>query len=149
MKLHVAREKFTSRSTVGSLYLDGKFFCYTLEPPKTPDPAAMPTIVCIPPAIYAAHLFESPEWTRKCGYPFLVIAVDGVPGRSGIEFHIGNRPPDTRGCCLVGLSKAADWVGSSEDAFYRLMHRIIGDIYDPSHGPLTVEYTEPEQSPAP
>jgi hypothetical protein len=31
MKLKLVRELFTPTETMGSLFIDGKFFCYTLE----------------------------------------------------------------------------------------------------------------------
>ena len=47
MKIEVIRHTFTERSTIGSLYLNGKFECYTLEDvvrvgEKVPGATAIP-----------------------------------------------------------------------------------------------------------
>lgn len=130
--ISVARQVFTPLSTRGSLTI-GKNTYASIEPPNGPE--------LHQPGIFTAKLYLSPEWTRKVGYPFWVPLVD-VPGRTGIEIHIGNGPKDTLGCTCVGMNGSADWVGSSEDAFYRLMHEILGAI--PSlDTEFLVEYTEP------
>jgi hypothetical protein len=117
--LAVERQIFTPRSTVGSLLVDGVFFCYTLEPPKEGSPSLL-----IPTGTFEAVLAVSPKFTELYGYPFRVPLLANVPGRTEIEMHIGNGPPDTLGCTLLGLTKAADWVGESENAFFRLFHRL-------------------------
>lgn len=138
MKIHIARDTYTKKSTQGSLYLDGSFFCYTLEPPAS-IPFQPGDPICVPAGFYPATTYESPKWSARYGYPFLVVELRNIPGRSEIEIHIGNRPADTLGCILVGGAKSQDAIDSSEDAFYRLMHRIAGSL---PHDLLSVEITD-------
>ena len=126
MLLTVARQIFTPKSTSGRLSIDGAQFCYTLEPPRGP--------MLHPPGIYQASLYVSPEWTTKRGYPFRLPLLKDVPGFTGIEIHIGNIAADTKGCTVVGLTQSVDAVGYSEDAFFKLFHRLPEDFQ--------VEYTE-------
>jgi hypothetical protein len=58
MKIEVIRHTFTERSTIGSLYLNGKFECYTLEDvvrvgEKVPGATAIQQPVQARPAIAA------------------------------------------------------------------------------------------------
>src|SRR5262249_11019059 len=89
MKLEVKRQWFTTRSTVGELFIDGVHFCYTLEPP-TRDDEIKPR--AIPVGTYDVRIGWSPKHHR------LIPMVGGVPGFSGVEIHIGNYPRDTEGC---------------------------------------------------
>lgn len=130
--LSVARQVFTAKSSRGTLTI-GKNTYATLEPPRGPELHQA--------GIFTATLYRSPEWTAKLGYPYFVPLIK-VPGRVGIEMHIGNGPGDTLGCTCVGLSGAPDWVSNSEDAFYRLMHQILGSL-STLDTEFIVEYTEP------
>jgi Family of unknown function (DUF5675) len=130
--LSIDRQVFTAKSTRGTLTI-GKTAYSTIEPPRGPE--------LHQPGIFTATLYHSPEWTKKIGYPFLVPLIQ-VPGRTGIEIHIGNGPGDTLGCTCVGLTGAADWVNNSEDAFYRLMHQIVGNLSS-LDSEFIVEYLEP------
>lgn len=62
---------------------------------------------CIPVGTYDCTII--PERRR--------IALHDVPGRDGIQIHIGNFPQDSTGCILVGKSRsiknAAVWASSS------------------------------------
>lgn len=53
--------------------------------------------------------------------------VNGVPGRSEIHIHIGNKVKDTLGCILVGTSVLNDTLSGSRDAFAALMHETKGE----------------------
>jgi len=113
MLITVQRETFSDASTCGTLSLDGAFECYTLEPPVRDFKPC-----CIPAGNYPVVLQESAK------FGFIVPCVQNVPGFTAIEIHIGNKPDDTEGCCLVGQSQSQDWVGSSRDAFDALMLKL-------------------------
>ena len=126
MKLSVERQIFTLKSTQGALSIDGLFFCYTLEPPRGAQ--------LIPVGIYPASLDVSPKFTEHYKYDFRVPLLKNVPGHTAVEMHIGNTPRDTTACTLVGMSKSVDALESSEDAFFKLFHRLPQDF--------VVEYVE-------
>lgn len=97
------------------MFVDGAFFCYTLEPPKRENikPRA------IPPGTYELTIRFSPKHGR------LIPHVENVPGFSEIEIHIGNYPKDTEGCCLVGTTRSLDFVGGSHGAFDTLFAKML------------------------
>lgn len=132
MRVTVKREIFTTRSTIGSFKL-GPMTFYTLEPAK--NPADRPNSLLIPPGLYKAVIYVSPKFTEQRGYPFRVPLLQDVPGRTEIEWHIGNLPSDTEGCTLIGLSRSPDALGYSTDAFFQCFHRLIE--------PLEIEYVNP------
>ncbi len=79
--------------TIGKLYIDGQFFCNTIEPVALKAPAK-------PRAIdkgeYKVILEYSPRFKMKLPTPL------GVKGFEGVRFHAGNSVKDTVGCILVG-----------------------------------------------
>jgi hypothetical protein len=126
MKLLVERGIDDGKAVVGKLYADGKFECFTLEPSAS---AAYP---CIPEGTYPVELLESPRFGEITPH------IQSVPGRSFIEIHPGNKPEDTEGCTLVGMSEERDWVGSSRPAFLYLM-----TLLEVNAEGLTIEYQNP------
>lgn len=125
MELTLRREDFTAERTIGRLFVDGVFQCWTLEDtvrtddPSTPqdEGAKVPGKTAIPAGRYAVTMYRSP----KHG---LVLLLHNVPGFSFIEIHAGNAASDTRGCILVGEDRAVDVVLQSKKALSALLHRI-------------------------
>lgn len=107
MLLTVTRQNPTALSTSGLLAVNGVFECYTLEP-------AAP----IPAGVYTLALAFSPHFQTVTPH------VLAVPGFTAIEIHWGNFPRDTRGCLLVGQTRAANFVGNSREAFRSLMRKL-------------------------
>jgi hypothetical protein len=119
MILTVERFNFTDKSTIGSLAIDGKSFCWTLELPLGDGGPGS----AIPVGTYKVVTYPSPKFGRLM--PLLV----GVPGRSNIEMHWGNEPENTEGCILLGNSMPGkDFIGDSRQAF--------DDFWEQAQGPL-------------
>jgi hypothetical protein len=115
VKIDIYRFLETDRSIIGNLHVDGVPLCVDLEPSRLkPTHAGHP---CIPCGIFKVKLTMSPH----LGYvtPELV----DVPGRTAIRIHKGNKPEDSLGCTLTGMSHgpAADWISNSKEAFDKLM----------------------------
>lgn len=127
MQLTVHRFLFTDKSTIGSLDLNGVWFCYTLEPP-TLEGDVKPR--AIPPGTYPLRMLPS----QRFGH--LMPHVCEVPGFSAIEIHPGNYPNDTQGCLLVGRTKGTNAVFQSDLAFNELMARMDKDAE------MSIEYRE-------
>jgi hypothetical protein len=96
MKLLLKRNKFLDDRTLGELYIDGVYFCKTLEDKVRPQKIQNET--AIPAGTYNVIVNESPKFKR-----FLPRLLD-VPNFSGVLIHAGNTPADTQGCVLVGES---------------------------------------------
>lgn len=98
MKLELRRSHFATTWTIGELFIDGAFECYTLEDRVRPAGQKVPGETAIPEGTYPVELRWSPTAFKRY-MPYLV----NVPGFEAIMIHTGNRTSDTRGCLLVGL----------------------------------------------
>lgn len=107
LHLKLIREYFLNHTTIGSLFLNGEFFCYTLEDkvrqPDKSDPNYLNVAkwkvkgeTAIPAGAYPVIVSRSNRFQRD------LPEVLGVPGFSGIRIHPGNTSEDTEGCILVG-----------------------------------------------
>ena len=111
MNLFLWRDTFTEHSSIGQLFVDGPFFCYTLE---DRDRAGEPKVygeTCIPEGTYRVVIDESARFGRPMPH------ILDVPGFEGIRIHSGNTDKDTLGCVLLGTTKDVDRVGGSHVAF--------------------------------
>ena len=87
--------------TIGRLFVDGKYFCDTLED-RCRDLDKEEKVMngtAIPEGIYEVIVNVSAKFRRK--WPLLL----DVPHFSGIRIHRGNMDKDTSGCILVGENK--------------------------------------------
>ena len=87
--------------TIGRLFVDGKYFCDTLED-RCRDLDKEKKVMnetAIPEGTYEVIVNVSARFKRK-----LPLLLD-VPHFSGIRIHRGNTDKDTSGCILVGKNK--------------------------------------------
>lgn len=111
------RSRFTDNSTQGFFNIvAGGPLIYTLEP-------AAKSGMLMPEGAYRCVKSMSNDMR------YVSPELQSVPGHSGERMHIGNRPTDTKGCILVGLTTSEDWVGLSEDAFEELMDTTPDDFF--------------------
>lgn len=98
MKLRVERLWKKPGYTVGRLYVDGKFFCNTLEDTVRDlnRERKVPGKTAIPYGEYKVVFNWSPKFGRNL--PRLL----NVPAFDGILIHPGNTADDSSGCILVG-----------------------------------------------
>ena len=82
MILKLQRTKEVNNATLGELFADGTFVCYTLEDKVRPEKIKHET--CIPAGTYVIEITYSP--TFKKILPLLL----NVPGFYGIRIHAGN-----------------------------------------------------------
>jgi hypothetical protein len=116
MHLKVLRSAFTNRSTIGELYVDDAFECFTLE--DMARPVKVPGMTAIPEGVYVVSVSFSNRFRR------LLPEIHNVPNYTGVRIHPGNTDTDTEGCILVGRAKAEDFIGNSRAAFDKLFARI-------------------------
>lgn len=108
MELHLQRDPTTDGATLGKLYVNGEFFCFTLEDAIREHKFAGET--CIPSGRYKIVINKSQHFQRML--PLLL----NVPEFDGIRIHAGNGPVDTHGCILVGLDRHANTIVQSRSA---------------------------------
>lgn len=121
MELKLIRETFTEKSTIGSLYVNGIFFCYTLEDKdRKLETGGVKEYAktAIPRGKY--KVINSFSNRFKKYLPELV----NVPQFAGIRIHAGNTADHSEGCILVGSTKAVDFIGNSKVTFDKLMKAI-------------------------
>ena len=116
MQLTLIREQSTDYSTSGTLLVDGKFECFTLEDVVRDKKVLGET--AIPAGNYKVIIDMSNRFKRLL--PLLI----NVPGFVGIRIHPGNTDKDTEGCILVGTSRRKDFVGNSRLAFGALFAKL-------------------------
>lgn len=125
--IEVVRCRYLPSCSIGRLFINGEFFCYTLEPPK-PEFTGFKKPYCIPSGLYDVTLdVQSPKYRYripyvKCGgkVPRLL----NVPKFNGILIHIGNFPSDTKGCILVGESYSYERLFNSTKAYLALWSKL-------------------------
>ncbi len=123
MELFVHRRWFYEQYTGGDLYLDGRFFCNTLED-RVRDPGEkVPGQTAIPAGKYHVALTMS----RRFGK--VMPEIQDVKGFAGIRIHAGNTAADTSGCILVGiaqrLGETQAFLTQSQATFGLLMAKLI------------------------
>ena len=116
MKLYLKRIHKTEHSTIGELYIDGKFQCYTLEDVEREVKIKNETE--IPKGTYKIVITYSNRFKKQL--PLLL----NVPNFEGIRIHSGNTNHDTEGCILIGQTRSNDFIGSSRNAFNELFKKI-------------------------
>ena len=111
MKIEVKRYDFKDNYTVGRLYIDGVYFCYTLED-VVRQGAKVDGQTAIPTGTYNVIINHSNRFNRDL--PLL----ENVPNFTGVRIHSGNTDKDTDGCILLGQTYAGqDFIGNSKAAF--------------------------------
>jgi hypothetical protein len=112
MKIKVVREFFSNSETLGTMYINDKFFCYTLEDydrkfKQSQDEAfikknKIAKKTALPSGEYRLILSISNRFQR------LMPEVLNVKGFAGIRIHGGNTHENTEGCILIAKNRFID-----------------------------------------
>ena len=94
MKIKVERNWLLGETTVGKIYVDGKFLGYTLEDRIRANKVKGET--AIPYGLYEVDITYSPHFGKQ------MPLIKNVPNFEGIRMHTGQSYEDTEGCLLVG-----------------------------------------------
>ncbi len=105
MILKLQRFHSTDDFTIGKLFVNDIFSCYTLEDEKRENKVMHETR--IPAGMYEIKLrtFGGHHERYKVKFPFHkgMLWLQNVPKFSDILIHVGNTDDDTSGCILVGM----------------------------------------------
>lgn len=109
MRIKVVREFFSDTETLGTMYINDKFFCYTLEDydrklKQSQDDDFIKAnkiakLTAMPSGNYRVILSVSNRFKR------LMPEVLNVKGFAGIRIHGGNTHENTEGCILVAKNR--------------------------------------------
>ena len=139
MKLTLNRIALRKTYTIGKLYIDGKYFCDTLEDTVMDTNKSgkfdngekkVKGKTAIPYGTYEIKWTYSPRFKKYT--PQLM----NVPQFEGIRIHAGNSSTDTEGCLLLGENKKVGMVLNSRatiNKFYPLIKEAC------SNGKVTIE----------
>lgn len=140
MELKVERKWKKDTYTIGKLYINGVFFCNTLEDKDRGLTQKMPLMqikslkvhsqTAIPSGKYNIRMdVISPKYSLK---PWFfsnchggrVPRLENVPGFDGVLIHTGNTAADSSGCILVGKNDKVGMVTKSKDYFLQLYNKM-------------------------
>ena len=139
MKLTLKRIALRSTYTIGRLYVDGNYFCDTLEDTVRDlnkngkfdnGEKKVYAKTAIPYGTYEIKWTYSPRFKKYT--PQLM----NVPSFEGIRIHSGNTSDDTEGCLILGENKQVGKVLNSRatiNKFYPIIKKAC------SKGKVTIE----------
>lgn len=142
MIILVLKRKYKkSTYTIGQLFINGEYFCDTLEDrdrnlsqcmtEEQVDKIKVYGKTAIPAGTYTIDMntvsqrFKGRSWAKPWGGK--LPRLQNVPGYEGVLIHVGNTSNDTSGCILVGQNKAKGQVLNSTSTFNKLMERLTKD----------------------
>lgn len=115
---------------IGKLYIDGVYFCDTIEDTDRGLDDSMTEAeikkrkikgeTAIPTGLYNLYITWSPKYKKP------MPLVDNVKGYSGIRIHSGNTAKDTEGCLIVGKNKEVGKVLESR-VTYNALFKILNE----------------------
>lgn len=138
MNLRLKRIARRETYTIGRLYIDGEYFCDTLEDKDRGLMQSLPQsvnrakkvmgVTAIPTGKYQVTLkVKSQRFSQRKQYEFCggyLPRLINVPAFEGILIHIGNTAKDTDGCILVGRNTKVGKVLESAATFRLLYERL-------------------------
>ena len=145
MKLDVYRYSDNRESTLGLLFIDGCFECYTLE-----DEARSKKVfgeTRIPSGSYTIKLRTEgghhSRYAHKFSFHKGMLWLQDVPNFKWILIHIGNTDNDTAGCLLVGNSVNNNTlgdgkIGNSTEAYINMYKKVVSAM--DSGEPISISY---------
>ena len=133
IKLTLKRFAFKDKYTIGRLYINGVYFCDTLEDKDRGlydwlsegyiKEIKVKHETAIPYGVYKLMWSYSPKYKK------MMPEVLNVKGFSGIRIHSGNTADDSSGCILLGLNKEKGKVLDSRKTCEKF-YEIIKECYN-------------------
>lgn len=137
MELILRRIERTENYTLGRLFINGDYFCDTLEDRDRDSncngvfdngETKVPGQTAIPYGRYRITIdVVSPKFSRKSAYDAIGAKMPRllrVPHFEGVLIHPGNTVADTAGCILVGQSAGRGLLRNSGATFFKLYDKL-------------------------
>lgn len=119
------RDLFLEDRTLGKVYINGEFFCYSLEDALRVVKIAGKT--AIPEGLYKVKLTHSNKFKRIM--PLLI----NVPEFKGVRIHGGTKPEDTAGCPLYAFNRSGNVIWTSAEKNLTRIIREFKETYISIH----------------
>ncbi|MDJ1494537.1 DUF5675 family protein [Cytophagaceae bacterium DM2B3-1] len=119
----LVRDEFTSDYTTGKLYVNGKFFCYTVEDMVRTGEITLvkvPGLTAIPAGSYKV------ENTYSAKFGVMMLLVLNVRGFSGIRIHNGVSAQSTEGCIVTSYTRLKNGKLVKDSAWKDLRDKLAG-----------------------
>lgn len=139
MELLLSRDYKKDKYTIGRLYINGKFFCNTIEDKDRNLNSSMSEAqikglkvygeTAIPIGTYIIDMntvspkFKDRTWAKP--YSGKLPRLLNVKGFEGVLMHVGNTCQDSLGCVLIGLNTRKGMVTNSTEYFHKLMKELL------------------------
>lgn len=144
MDILVKRMYMTSECTIGSIYIDNKFYGFTLEDIFHSTKQYGKTR--IPNGEYKIkHKKVLTNLTKKYRHKFKWfkwhLELQNVPNYSAVYIHIGNTARDTRGCMLVGLGHihGSSSISNSTNSYKNIYKLISNSLNNNNNVTISIE----------
>jgi hypothetical protein len=117
MLIEVKRFEYKPNYTIGKLYIDGKYECYTLE--DAVRDKKIQDVTAIPTGEYKLVIDASTRFRKDMPH------ILNVPNFTGVRIHAGNTSKDTEGCILLGATwSGGDFISQSKLAFDKFFTKL-------------------------
>lgn len=143
MKIDLKRIAKRDTYTIGKLYIDGKYFCDTVEDKDRGLHSKMSVGEILAKKVYAKTAIPTGTyrvnvtWSNAFGRRLPLL--QDVPGYSGIRIHTGNSADDSAGCLIVGENKKVGKVLNSRIVFNKLFPLIDAAVNTKEGVTITIE----------
>lgn len=139
MNIQLKRIAKKETYTIGKLYIDGVYFCDTIEDKdrglnqtmsindikkkKVYGETAIPTGTYIIDMNVVSPKFKTRKWAIP--YDGKIPRLQNVKGFDGVLIHPGSSSKDTYGCLLVGKNTLIGKLTESQITFHNLMKKLL------------------------
>jgi hypothetical protein len=140
MKLLLRRLIDTGKSTVGMLFIDGKFFCFCLEDTHRDTKVYGHTRISAGTyeIRYRKEGGKHKHYSKKFSWHKGMLHLLNVPNFRYIYIHIGNTADDTLGCILVGTDMGKNHISHSTQAYQELCEKVYPALDRGEHVEITI-----------
>lgn len=130
MEILLRRTARKSDYTIGKVYINGSYFCDSLEDKDRGLAQGMPLSEIKSKKVYGKTAIPAGaynvSWNYSNRFKRMMPLIEDVPGFSGVRIHSGNTHSDTEGCVLLGQNKQVGKVLNSKatiSKFYPLVEK--------------------------
>ena len=145
MLIELKRGPSADGCTIGKLFVDGQFQCFTLEDVVREIPGQpvatwkVQNQTAIPTGTYKVIVDFSDHFQKDLPH------ILNVPGFDGVRIHPGNTAADTEGCILVGSQQGSGEVLDSRTAFGTLFPKIQAALAQSQSVQLSISNFQPQR----